>query len=330
MIGTTLSHYRVLEKLGAGGMGEVYRAEDTTLGRHVAIKVLPDAFRADVERLTRFEREAKALASLNHPNIAAIYGLEEGGGRRLLVMELVEGETLAQRISRAPLPVEEALEVSRQIAEGLEAAHEKGVIHRDLKPSNVKLTSEGKVKILDFGLAKALQEPTTTAAREESPTITDTMTRPGVLLGTAAYMAPEQAKGKGVDKRVDVWAFGCVLYECLTGVRAFRGESITEVLVRILESEPDWSLLPNDLPANVRAVLEWCLRKDASKRLRDLGDAKLEFEEPRSGSTVPVAGRTAGWRLFVPWALTGVLGVMLVLAMRRLWDSGTADVRPVR
>ncbi|MGD0310482.1 MAG: serine/threonine-protein kinase, partial [Acidobacteriota bacterium] len=202
MIGSTISHYRIIEKLGAGGMGVVYRAEDTKLERQVALKVLPDIFSIDPERLARFEREAKLLASLNHPNIASIYGLEEDAGKSFLVLELVEGETLAQRIAKGPLPVEEALEVCRQIAEGVEAAHEKGIIHRDLKPANVKITPEGKVKVLDFGLAKAFHDRPTSA---ESPTISE-MTRPGVLLGTAAYMSPEQAKGKTVDKRADIWA----------------------------------------------------------------------------------------------------------------------------
>ena len=211
MIGPTVSHYRVIEELGAGSMGEVYRAEDTVLGRQVAIKVLPDTFAGDPERLARFEREAKLLASLNHPNIASIYGLEEHEGKRFLVLELVEGQTLAERLHKGPLPVEEALEVWRQIAEGLEAAHEKGIVHRDLKPANVKVTPEGKVKVLDFGLARALHDQPATSDQSHSPTITDEMTRPGVVLGTAAYMSPEQAKGKTVDKRADVWAFGCVL-----------------------------------------------------------------------------------------------------------------------
>ena len=216
MIGTSLSHYRITEKLGAGGMGEVYRAEDTNLNRQVAVKVLPDIFAGDPERLARFEREAKLLASLNHPNIASIHGLEEHEGRRFLVLELVEGQTLAERLYRGPLPIEEAIEVCRQIAEGLEAAHEKGIIHRDLKPANVKVTPEGKVKVLDFGLARALHDRAATAGQSHSPTITDEMTRPGVVLGTAAYMSPEQAKGKTVDKRADIWAFGCVLFRsCL-------------------------------------------------------------------------------------------------------------------
>src|SRR5512136_4761 len=222
MIGKTLSHYRITEKLGRGGMGEVYRAEDTNLHRHVAIKVLPDEFTHDAERLARFQREAQVLASLNHPNIATLYGLEESEGKRFIVMELVEGQTLAERLLKGPLPVDEALEVCRQIAEGLEAAHEKGMIHRDLKPGNVMLTADDKVKILDFGLAKPLAGETQAADATHSPTITEAMTRPGVILGTAAYMSPEQARGKLVDKRADIWGFGCILFECLTGGRAFQ------------------------------------------------------------------------------------------------------------
>src|SRR5512147_2811565 len=279
MIGTTLLHYRITEKLGAGGMGEVYRAEDTKLDRQVAIKVLPDIFSGDPERLARFEREAKLLASLNHPNIAAIHGLEEAGGKRFLVMELVEGETLAERISKGPLPVEEALEVCRQIAEGVEAAHEKGVIHRDLKPANVKITPEGKIKVLDFGLAKVFQEDASVPDASRSPTLTDQMTRPGVILGTAAYMAPEQAKSKSVDKRADVWAFGCILYECLTGKRAFEGESVTETLASILKGEPDWQALPATTPPNIRFALRHCLEKDLNRRVRDISDARMMVQE---------------------------------------------------
>ncbi len=229
--GRSLLHYRVEEKIGAGGMGEVYRARDTKLDRRVAIKLLPDIFSGDPERLARFEREAKLLALLNHPNIAAIHGLEQTEGKRFLVMELAQGETLAERIGRKPLPLDEALAVCRQIAEGLEAAHERGVIHRDLKPANVQITPEGKVKILDFGLARVLQDHPSGADQAHSPAITAAMTRPGTVLGTAAYMSPEQATGKPVDKRADIWGFGCVLFECLTGKRAFQGETITDTFV---------------------------------------------------------------------------------------------------
>ena len=230
MIGKTLSHYKVIEKIGSGGMGVVYRAEDTTLKREVAIKVLPEQFTKDPQRLARFEREAQLLAQLNHPNIAAIYGLEEAEGVRFLALELVEGETLAERVARGRLPVEEALEACRQIAEGVEAAHEKGVIHRDLKPANVKLTPEGTIKILDFGLAKAFEGEMPAADISHSPTLTEEMTRAGAILGTAAYMSPEQARGEEVDKRADIFAFGCVLYELLTGKRAFGGKTVTDTL----------------------------------------------------------------------------------------------------
>jgi eukaryotic-like serine/threonine-protein kinase len=250
--GARLGPYEILAAIGTGGMGEVYKARDTRLDRIVAIKALPDIFSGDPERLARFEREGKLLASLTHPNIAAIYGLEEAGGQRFLVLELVEGDTLAQRIARGPLPVDEALDVCRQIAEGLEAAHEVGMIHRDLKPANVKITPAGKVKVLDFGLAKVFQDQ---PASSESPTISE-MTRPGVLLGTAAYMSPEQAKGKTVDKRADVWAFGCVLSECLTGKRAFHGETVTEPLAAILTGAPDWGAPPPTPQSSHAADLE--------------------------------------------------------------------------
>ncbi|MBN1568000.1 MAG: protein kinase [Acidobacteria bacterium] len=269
MIGTTLGHYRITSPLGKAGMGEVYVADDLNLNRKVALKLLPDAFAGDPERMARFEREAKLLASLNHPNIAAIYGLEQAEGKRFLVLELVEGETLAQRISKGSLPIDETLELYRQMAEGLEAAHEKGVIHRDLKPANVMITEGGKVKILDFGLAKALSDETQSIDSSQSPTLTEAMTRPGVILGTAAYMSPEQAKGKSVDKRADIWAFGCILYECLTGKRAFEGETVTETPASVLTREPDWE----KIPAEVQRLLRRCLEKDRKKRLRDIGDS---------------------------------------------------------
>jgi serine/threonine protein kinase len=278
MIGKTLGHYQVGEQLGRGGMAEVYLADDLNLNRKVALKFLPDAFTGDPERMARFEREAKLLASLNHPNIASIYGLEQAEGKRFLVLELVEGETLAQRLSKGPLSIEEALGVCRQIAEALEAAHEKGVIHRDLKPANVMITAGDKVKILDFGLAKALADETQIDA-SQSPTITEAMTHPGVILGTAAYMSPEQAKGKAVDKRADIWAFGGILYECLTGGRAFEGETVTETLAAILKGEPDWNALPANTPSNIRFVLHCCLEKDVSRRFRDAADLRILIEE---------------------------------------------------
>ncbi len=269
MNGKTLGHYRVGDPLGRGGMGEVYAADDLNLSRKVALKFLSEPFAGDPERMARFEREARLLASLNHPNIAAIYGLEQAEGKRFIVMELVEGETLAQRISKGALPVEESLAICRQIAEGLEAAHEKGVIHRDLKPANVMITEGERVKILDFGLAKALSDDTQNVDSSQSPTLTEAMTRPGVILGTAAYMSPEQAKGKTVDKRADIWAFGCILHECLTGKRAFEGETVTETLAAVLTRDPEWE----KIPANAQNLLRRCLEKDPKKRLRDIGDA---------------------------------------------------------
>jgi eukaryotic-like serine/threonine-protein kinase len=303
MIAKRLGHYSIGEQLGRGGMGEVYLADDLNLNRKVALKFLPDAFAKDPERMARFEREAKLLASLNHPNIAAIYGLEQAEGKRFLVLELVEGETLAQRISKGPLPVEEALGICRQIAEGLEAAHEKGVIHRDLKPANVMITEGDKVKILDFGLAKALSDEAQSVDSSQSPTLTEAMTRPGVILGTAAHMSPEQAKGKAADKRADIWAWGCILYECLTGGRPFEGETVTETLAAILTREPEWE----KVPAKVHPLLRWCLERDPKKRLRDIGDA-YAFLESVQGS-VPEK-RSRPW---LAWALA-IVAVAVALA----------------
>src|SRR3989475_642238 len=244
-------------------MGEVYQARDTKLGRDVAIKVLPQAFAHDPDRLSRFQREAKMLASLNHPNIATIHGLEQSGGTSYLVMELVPGETLAERIKReCPVPIEEALAIAKQIAEALEAAHEKGIIHRDLKPANVKLTPEGKVKVLDFGLAKAFAGDTASSNPSESPTLSIAATMHGVILGTAAYMSPGQARGKAVDRRTDIWAFGCMLYELLTGKQAFNGGDITEILAAVVKTEPDWNCLPPSTPTKIRDLLRRCLEKD--------------------------------------------------------------------
>jgi len=254
MIGTSLIHYRLTAKLGAGGMGEVYRATDTKLGREVAIKVLPEQFSESRESVARFEREAKVLASLDHPNIAAIYGFEQASGTRFLVLQLVEGETLAERLQRGALPVRTALEVCRQISEALEVAHEKGVIHRDLKPANVKITPDGKVKVLDFGIAKGLlDEPSIqrNAAQEDTPTVLTASTRPGAILGTPAYMSPEQARGESVDKRSDIWSFGCVLYECLSGTKLFEAETPIDSLHAVLHKEPDWSLLPSETPTSI-------------------------------------------------------------------------------
>ncbi|HVH29547.1 MAG TPA: protein kinase [Vicinamibacterales bacterium] len=280
-VGTRLGPYEILSALGAGGMGEVYRARDTKLDRAVAIKILPEAFAADTERIARFQREAKTLASLNHLNIAHIHGLEESSGVRALVMELVEGEDLAERIARGAIPVAEALPIAKQMADALEAAHEQGIIHRDLKPANIKVRPDGTVKVLDFGLAKAM-EPTGVASPSvsQSPTITTpAMTQAGMVLGTAAYMSPEQARGKAVDTRADIWAFGCVLYEMLTGQRAFDGEGVSETLARVIEREPDWARLPaTTLSPALRTYIMRCLQKDPRQRVQAIGDVRLALE----------------------------------------------------
>src|SRR5580698_4652329 len=263
--GSCLGPYEILAPLGAGGMGEVYRARDAKLGRDVAVKVLPEAFARDSERVARFQREAKVLASLNHPNIATIHGFEQAGEVNYLVMELVEGQTLAERLKSDPPTCNEALAISCQVADALETAHDKGVIHRDLKPANVKVTPEGRVKVLDFGLAKALagdQGPDLS----DAPTMTAMGTEEGRILGTPAYMSPEQARGKSVDKRTDVWALGCVLYILLTGRQAFTGDTLSDMIVSILEREPDWQALPASTPAKIRDLLRRCLQKDPQRR----------------------------------------------------------------
>jgi Tol biopolymer transport system component len=299
--GTYLGSYEVTTQIGAGGMGEVYKAHDTKLGRDVAIKVLPEGFAHDADRLTRFQREAKMLASLNHPNIATIHGLEHSHGTHFLIMELVTGETLADRIKReGAIPVEEALKLAVQIAEALEAAHERGIIHRDLKPANVKVTSEGKVKVLDFGLAKAFAGKTPDSNPSQSPTLSAVATMQGVLLGTAAYMSPEQARGKPVDKRTDIWAFGCVLYELLTGKQAFNGEDVTAILAAVVRAEPDWQALPAATAAKIRDLLRRCLQKDKALRMRDAGDLLIEIQEalaaPATVGPATAAPATRGWR----------------------------------
>ena len=281
MLHSTIAHYKVTAKLGQGGMGVVYQAMDTKLDREVAIKVLPESFAQDKERLARFEREAKMLASLNHPNIASIYGLEDSDGKKALVLELVEGETLTERLRTGAMPIDEALDVCKQIAEALEAAHEKGIIHRDLKPGNIKITPDGKVKVLDFGLAKAAIVDSSVAPSDnsQSPTLTADYTRPGLILGTAAYMSPEQARAKPVDKRSDIWSFGCVLYECLTGKCLFRGEDVTETLATVIKGEPQWTDLPSDTPPHIQWLIRKCLVKDRRQRLHDISDARVDLEK---------------------------------------------------
>src|ERR1700756_5637532 len=277
-IGQQLGSLEITALLGKGGMGEVYRARDTKLKRDVAIKILPDEFARDADRVNRFQREAEVLASLSHPNIAGIYDLQQTGETRFLVMELVEGETLADRIARGPIPVEEALGIAKHICEALEAAHEKGIVHRDLKPANVKIMPDGKVKVLDFGLAKAIENGPTGRTLSNSPTLLSIAgTNPGVILGTAAYMAPEQARGRAVDKRADIWAFGAVLYEMLTGIRAFDGEDVADTMSRVIQREPDLSALPSETPSNVRTLIRRCLLKDPRQRLRDIGEARLQL-----------------------------------------------------
>src|SRR5690348_4479072 len=331
-LGTMIAHYRVTARLGAGGMGEVFRARDTKLQRDVALKILPQAMARDAERMARFEREAQVLASLNHPNIAAIYGLEESNGIRALVMELVEGETLGEKIvgegsalprERGALPCQEALPIARQIAEALEYAHERGVMHRDLKPANVKITPEGAVKVLDFGLAKAVAPGFSPAHPDaaEDPTDISLATRPGMILGTAAYMSPEQAKGQRADRRCDIWAFGCVLYEMLSGRKAFEGETLSDVLAAVITKEPEWNALPTIAPLSIQKLLRRCLQKDVRQRLQAIGDARIAIEETLSGTGVPPveshgqdAHATRPLRRLLPRLLAGLAICVLVLA----------------
>ena len=331
--GTRLGVYEVTALIGQGGMGEVYQARDTKLGRDVALKVLPDLFADDPERLARFQREARVLASLNHPNIASIYGLEESGDTRALVLELVEGPTLAERIAQGAIPVDEALPIAKQIADALEAAHERGVIHRDLKPANVKVKADGMVKVLDFGLAKAL-EGDAGSDPSESPTLTAAATRMGVIMGTAAYMSPEQARGKTVDKRADIWAFGVVLFEMLTGRRPFSGEDVTDTIAAVVRADPDWRALPADLSSTLVAFMKRCLHKDAKQRLGDIWDMRLAMEgafEPlitqsSDGPAVPTV-KPPLWRRAFPLAATAaIVGLLAGLAGR---VSVPSEPRPV-
>ena len=366
MIGTTLAHYKVTAALGAGGMGEVWRAEDEKLGRQVALKVLPDEFAKDPERMARFEREAKVLASLNHPNIAHLYGLESvktqmaagtaapsgsadgfagtsndepvrakpegrspmGHASRVpdtdsvvttfLVMELVEGEDLSERIKRGPVPMEEATAIALQIAEALEAAHESGIVHRDLKPANIKLRPDGTVKVLDFGLAKAWEADSSSANLSMSPTLTAHATAAGIILGTAAYMSPEQAAGIAADRRADIWAFGVVFWEMLTGHKLFEGETVSHVLASVLKDEVDLDELPAETPAPLRKLIGRCLRKKPKQRLQAIGDARIAIEEyladPEGSAEAPaesppVATAVPRWRRFLPWTVAGLLAV---------------------
>ena len=359
--GTRLGVYEIAGLLGAGGMGEVYRARDTNLNRDVALKVLPEILARDPERMARFKREAQVLASLNHPNIATIYGFEESGGVRALVMELVEGQTLAELLENGKSKSEsgktkfedgnskleirksattgtanfefqissfEGLPIAKQIAEGLEYAHEHGVIHRDLKPANVKITPEGTVKVLDFGLAKVLSPSDSSAVLDpaNSPSLTAMATQAGMLLGTAAYMSPEQAKGQRVDRRADIWAFGCVLFEMLTGRKPFEGETISDVLASVIKTEPDWSAIPETAPASVQRLVRRCLQKDVRQRLQAIGEARITIEEALSGDAgarpAPVPAEAAPakprWSLLrraVPWAVAAVFAAVALFAV---------------
>jgi serine/threonine protein kinase/Tol biopolymer transport system component len=330
MLAQTIGHYRIQEKIGSGGMGEVYRATDSRLDREVAVKVLPEEFARDAERMARFHREAKVLASLNHPNIAAIYGLEESNSARALIMELVRGPTLCDRIKQGPLPPDETLPIAKQIAEGLEYAHERGIVHRDLKPSNVKLRADGQAKILDFGLAKALQSETAEEELQNSPTLSAAATRAGVLLGTAAYMSPEQARGKRVDRRTDIWAFGCVLYEMLTGKAAFEGETISDTLAAVIRAEPDFAALPASTPPLIRELLRRCLQKDPRQRLQAIGEARITIDESVSGRVDETGASTAAARApgaakrLLPWA-AAVLIALALGVLARDWLTNPSE-----
>ena len=336
--GTRIGPYEIVAPLGVGGMGEVYRATDSRLKRQVAIKILPAALATDPDRLARFQREAEVLASLNHPHIAAVYGLEDAvlstgsgqAGLKALVMELVEGATLAERIAQGPIPVDEALPIARQIAAALEAAHEQGIVHRDLKPANIKVREDGTVKVLDFGLAKLADVGVSASGSQvdlsNSPTLTAAArTGVGVILGTAAYMSPEQARGRLVDKRTDVWAFGAVLYEMLTGVRAFDGEDVTEMMASVMKSTPNWAAIPADVPPHVVTLIQRCLEKDKSARIGDIAVARflLSDHATLSTSSVPTtkigAASASPWRQRMSWALrtaaAGTLGAVLAGAL---------------
>ncbi|MGA8036227.1 MAG: protein kinase [Candidatus Acidiferrales bacterium] len=343
--GTKLGPYEIVSPLGVGGMGEVYRARDSKLGRDVALKVIAPEFAHDEQRMGRFQREAQVLASLNHTHIASIYGLEDSSGVSALVMELVEGPTLAERIHQGALPIDEALPIARQIAEALECAHERGIIHRDLKPANIKLTNDGKVKVLDFGLAKALQDDTSGTDISNSPTLTMGSTKAGIILGTAAYMSPEQAKGRSADRRADIWSFGVVLYEMLTGEQAFGGETVSDSLAAVIKDTPDWAELPVSTPPRIRELIQRCLQKDPKQRLQAIGDARITIDEVISGSTQYASGilpsetrppqiatparQAAGpsWPRLLPWLVAGALALALIAALGAIRGSSHSTLQ---
>ena len=329
--GTKIGVYEVNSLLGVGGMGEVYRSRDSKLSRQVALKVLPSGVAADTERLTRFRREATLLAALNHPNIAAIYGFEDSGATHALVMELVEGPTLADRIKAGRISIEETLPIAKQICEALEYAHERGIVHRDLKPANIKVTSDDTVKVLDFGLAKALENEAAAGDIGSSPTMTRMATQAGIILGTAAYMSPEQARGKSADRRADIWAFGCVLYEMLTGKMAFCGETVSDTLAAVIKDPPDWSLLPAQTPGRLRVLVQRCLQKDPRQRLQAIGDARISIDEVLGGAPEPSAASKVAaapppvptWQRFLPWTIAALLAAALLVAVFVLRPSQT-------
>jgi serine/threonine protein kinase/Tol biopolymer transport system component len=332
MIGKTLGTFECTALIGRGGMGEVYKAKDQKLGRDVAIKVLPEEFAKDADRVARFQREAKLLASLNHPNIAAIYGLEESDGTHFLVLELIEGDTLADRLKRGAISVEESLKLALQIAEALEAAHEKGVIHRDLKPANIKVTPDGKVKVLDFGLAKAYAGEREEVNLSNSPTLSDAATQQGVILGTAAYMSPEQARGKSVDRRADIWAFGAVLFEMLAGRAAFSGKDVTDILAAVIRSEPDWATLPANLHSRLREILERCLEKETNDRYHDISDVKVDIRRvltDPSGVLVRPAATEALWSKSRMLLWAAITLILVIIAGVVVWNLKKPELRQV-
>lgn len=330
--GAKLGPYEISSPLGAGGMGEVYLAQDTRLGRCVAIKILRDEFSRDAQRMARFDREAKVLASLNHSNIASIYGLEESNSVRALVMEFVDGPTLAERIEKGLLPLDETLPMAKQIAEALEYAHERSIIHRDLKPSNVKITPNGTAKVLDFGLAKALEDDFSATDISTSPTLSHAATQAGILLGTAAYMSPEQARGKKVDRRADIWSFGAVLYEMLTGKPAFTGETISDTLAAVIRAEPDWSVLPGNVPASIVQLVRRCLTKDPTQRLRDIGEARVALDAAISGTPEDILAPAVAavqpqplWRRALPWAIAGIAMALAIGFSSPYWRASQPE-----
>ena len=324
--GSRVGSYEVIDTLGAGGMGEVYRARDSKLGREVAIKVLPDQFVSDADRLARFVREAQLLASLNHPNIAQVHGLEESGDSRALVMELVDGVTLAERIRDGTLSLEEAVPIARQITEALEAAHERGIIHRDLKPANIKVREDGSVKVLDFGLAKALDQALVSPVVSQSPTLSVHATQAGMILGTAAYMSPEQARGKSVDARADIWSFGVVVFEMLAGRRPFDGDEVSDTLAAVIKSEPQWQQLPKHLPPSIHRLLRRCLQKDRRQRLQHIGDARLELEETDGVGVAAPNGAGVASRERAIWV--SVLAIVAMLCGLAGWQLAAVPSLP--